>query len=338
MKKIFSFVLFIMIFLCFSNAKAKVLSESEYKSYGIKRGYVICNYIFDISKHNPTLKDFLLASQTCSKDNVTIYEIKYGKDINGNITTSYVELLENKKITSFPNLDVTIIFSSEIMTSNHDKEIKIVISDSNTSIDEEIYYVRFNVNGGTTIRVPEPQYTIKQNYGIIVKNGEKYGEGCTIKGRMPVANRNDYIFNGWNTKSDGSGETITADTIVNLHNNIELYATWKKAIKANYVIVYPDKDNYSSYLDVSEGEKVNYFNALLDGELYKSEGIYKDLALTVPYDSNDVITSTKTYYIKAVPETINIHTKVSGNGTIRSEENTSELQSLDRISYYVVFY
>ena len=81
MKKILKFLIIVLTLCLFVNVKAKSYTEDEYKGLNISRGYVVCNYVFDIDSYNPTLKDFLLAAQTCPSNTVTIYEIKYAKNL-----------------------------------------------------------------------------------------------------------------------------------------------------------------------------------------------------------------------------------------------------------------
>jgi len=54
----------------------------------------------------------------------------------------------------------------------------------------------------------------------IVSNGSSYGT-------LPTPIRERYRLKEWNTKSDGTGDTITSDTIVNLNDDQTLYAIWE---------------------------------------------------------------------------------------------------------------
>ena len=75
MKKIFMILIFIFT-LFYINVNAIVLNENEYLNLGIRRSYIVGDYIFDLSKHNPTLRDLLLAAQTEDKGEAYIIEIK----------------------------------------------------------------------------------------------------------------------------------------------------------------------------------------------------------------------------------------------------------------------
>ena len=55
---------------------------------------------------------------------------------------------------------------------------------------------------------------------------------------LPTTNptRSGYIFTGWNTKADGSGDAFTAATDVT--SNITVYAQWKDS--TTYSVTYKD--------------------------------------------------------------------------------------------------
>lgn len=53
---------------------------------------------------------------------------------------------------------------------------------------------------------------------------------------MPMPIRTGYIFEGWDTKVDGSGTRYNAGQSFKLTKNIELYAQWKKALVVNFHI------------------------------------------------------------------------------------------------------
>ena len=120
MKKISKLLLALLFFCLVVNVKAKSYTEEEYKGLNISRGYVICNYVFDLSSYNPTLKDFLLASQSCPTNNVSIYEIKYAKNINGQLVTSYTNLLTGDKLDSFPNIDLKFVEKGSVEGKNNE--------------------------------------------------------------------------------------------------------------------------------------------------------------------------------------------------------------------------
>ncbi len=148
MKKI-KYLLFLFFVLCFANVKALTLDQTKYEEYKIKRAYVICEYAFDLANYNPSLKDFLLASQSCPTDKVSIYEIKISQDINGNTTRTYQELLSGSKVASFPTLDIKHIYTGAIGTSNRktiDSTPSTVTHTLDTRTVDQAYYDSLNIS------------------------------------------------------------------------------------------------------------------------------------------------------------------------------------------------
>lgn len=88
------------------------------------------------------------------------------------------------------------------------------------AVEEGTFMVTFHKNGGGTDA--EPSY-------LLVREGESLGA-------LPTApTRPEYIFLGWNTKADGSGDAFTADTAVTA--NLTVYAQWK-ALYATYTVTF----------------------------------------------------------------------------------------------------
>ena len=116
MKKISKLLLALLFFCLVVNVKARTYTEEEYKGLNISRGYVICNYVFDLSSYNPGLKDFLLASQSCPSGSLYVYDIKYSKTGTGQSVSSYIDLLTGQKLDSFPNIDIKFVEKSSIAT------------------------------------------------------------------------------------------------------------------------------------------------------------------------------------------------------------------------------
>ena len=140
MKKCIKFLSLLFILLFTISVKAKTITEEEYRELNIDRAYILCDYVFDMKNgFNPSLRDFLLASQTCPKNNVTIYEIKYSKDINGNDQKTFTELLANKKTTIFPSLNVKYIYNKSI-----DYDPNTTLDDTPTNVDYSIDTTPFN--------------------------------------------------------------------------------------------------------------------------------------------------------------------------------------------------
>ena len=91
------------------------------------------------------------------------------------------------------------------------------------------YTVTYNGNGATSGYVNDPaQHTS--------------GSNVTVKGNVnPGYTRTNYEFNGWNTKTDGSGTAYASGgTISGIASNTILYAQWK-------MIISSDNTNFSTY-------------------------------------------------------------------------------------------
>lgn len=329
MKKISSLLIIMITLLICINVKAKETNEEEFKSYNIKRSYVICNYVFDISSHNPTLKDFLIASQTCPKEEVTIYEIKYYTDIDGNARTSYTELLDNKKLDNYPKLDISYIYRSEILPNNRDQENKIVIGEE-TNYNNNIYTVTFDLDGGSHFKVWNCntrgcQYSFQTSYYLIVKNGETYGDAATIKNYLAYGVRSDYIFDGWYTEKNGKGDRITPESAVNLSHNITLYANWLEKVNVSYKIIHENSNDESleNTLEFAKDSTIlqlkEYF--MESNGLYKYDGIYKDINLSEKCDDNYILKENELYYVYYKALSVNIYSRVVGEGEVTLSKN-----------------
>ena len=205
MKKI-KYLLFLFFIFSFSNVKALTLNQTKYEEYNIKRSYVLCDYIFDLSKYNPTLKDFLLAAQTCPTDNVTLYELKAYDDMNGEKVRSYSELLSRSRIATFPTLNVKYINTGPIGSS-----------DSNT-IDSSTSTITHNID---TINVNQDVYDklkIERSYivGAYIFDLSRYNP--TLKDLL-LANQTNpkgtakIVEARLNTNSDGTVERSYVDLV-----------------------------------------------------------------------------------------------------------------------------
>lgn len=86
------------------------------------------------------------------------------------------------------------------------------------------YTISYNINGGDTA-APQSQ---SSNYGgsITINNGNGLTRNMVIGQRTLV---NGYIFNGWNTQTDGKGTSYTAGSTISMPaSNLVLYAQWKE--------------------------------------------------------------------------------------------------------------
>lgn len=77
------------------------------------------------------------------------------------------------------------------------------------------YQVTLNANGGL--------YASGNPSPFNVSYDGTYGDNLSAA-NAPV--REGYVFSGWNTKTDGTGDTITTNTTVKLTSGVTLYAIW----------------------------------------------------------------------------------------------------------------
>ena len=83
-----------------------------------------------------------------------------------------------------------------------------------------IVYAKWNQNYRYTVTFDDQGATTP--FG---ETSKEVGSPNTTVGTLPSEPANNgYIFGGWNTESDGTGDVFTADTIVS--NNITVYANW----------------------------------------------------------------------------------------------------------------
>lgn len=116
------------------------------------------------------------------------------------------------------------------------------------------YTVSYDANGGSG--APS---------GATVNAGSNY----TISSTIPY--RNDYTFNGWNTRSDGYGDTYYSGSTYTINNNLTLYAQWTYT---------PEPPCYQIYFDKNGGSGgTNYIY-----EKY-GVGLYSDSSCSYPVSS-----------------------------------------------------
>ena len=87
------------------------------------------------------------------------------------------------------------------------------------------YTVTFGLNGGdawTSTTCPSSKFTLNSSSCTkIITVNSAYGE-------LPVPTRTGYTFASWNVKADGTGTTVTDETIVHATSNYTMYAIWTK--------------------------------------------------------------------------------------------------------------
>ena len=92
---------------------------------------------------------------------------------------------------------------------------------------KESYTVIYNVEGGT----PTPIRQTKE-------------EGVDLKLSTIVPTKEGFVFNGWNTKQDGSGKTYNPGDLYTNDENLFLYAQWKESDVTVKLGTFNNNDGY----------------------------------------------------------------------------------------------
>ena len=146
-------------------------------------------------------------------------------------------------------------------------------------------------------KVPEDSNKYKKDDKVtVLSNGDLAREG--------------YIFKGWNTKADGTGESYSAKDTFNITEDTTLYAQWKKEDildKQNhnaYIIGYPDGTVQPDGNITRAEASAIYFRLLTDEareELWRTKNNYTDVTKEAWYN-NEVSTLSNAGVIKGYPE------------------------------------
>lgn len=111
-------------------------------------------------------------------------------------------------------------FGNAIDEADPDWTPDIGIHEFSPSVPEGSFKVTFHKNGGDTEATPS---------ALVVESGKTVAE-------LPVApTRPEYIFDGWNTREDGSGSAFTSETSVVA--NLTVYAQWKP-LHYTYIVTF----------------------------------------------------------------------------------------------------
>ena len=184
--------------------------------------------------------------------------------------------------------------------------------------EEDSYVIKYNSNGSNVTGNMDDTSCLRNKNCKLLKND---------------FSRNGYVFNGWNTKSDGTGTKYDDEQIVNnitSNSEITLYAMWKAKYKA--IIKYNVGENGQIKDSTTSASGVNYsWTTDATGIISRSKngGNYTDSFFNIPYnDSADLkdynnieymyITNTNSGY--AVPAG-NVWKCISGecNGTVYNQ-------------------
>ena len=116
------------------------------------------------------------------------------------------------------------------------------------------YYGNGNTSGaaptGTNDIEPGSKYTVLGNTGSLRK----------------IVGRDTYIFNGWNTNADGTGTHYDAGEVIEINENVTLYAEWYLQNKYTVTFVTKLDDVETNLTDFHEdGEGITVWARLEDG-------------------------------------------------------------------------
>ena len=167
--------------------------------------------------------------------------------------------------------------------------IKYQRSDSAWHIDglitkKSTYSVNYYGNGNTSGAAPTgksgllsgDQYTVLGNTGALRK----------------TVGRDTYIFNGWNTKSDGTGEHYNnGDVITIKDSDVTLYAEWFLQNKYTVTVVTKLDDNETNVEEIF-GEQIKVY---IKSDLENAEYIELEKSVTGTYTTT--VTDNATYYV-----------------------------------------
>ncbi len=120
---------------------------------------------------------------------------------------------------------------------------------------------------------------------VQIERGKQYGQF----GAFPVPVRTGYAFMGWNTYPDGSGQTITEESVVETDGNIDLFAQWEIL---KYTVAF-DTDGAGEI----PSQTVTYKSLAVKPdpdpvkEGFDFGGWYSDASFKKPYDFGSAVTS-----------------------------------------------
>lgn len=154
-------------------------------------------------------------------------------------------------------------------------------------IDEpSVFKISYNENTSTS--------------GIVPWDNNEYEEGeiIKVKGNSGGLTKTDYIFEGWNTKADGSGTNYLKDgDIIIYDSDIILFAEWSAL--PIYAIIFDSNSGseVSSQIKIEGQTIIRPSDPTRDD--YTFVNWYSDSNLTVLWDfSSNVVTSNVTLYAK----------------------------------------
>ena len=155
--------------------------------------------------------------------------------------------------------------------------------------NKNTYTISYNANGGT---------------GAPTSQTKVYGADLTLTTSTPT--RSGYTFNGWNTKSDGSGTNYSAGGKFTTNANTTLYAKWKQS---TFTLRYNDNGGRgcsTKTKTITPGNKLGTLCTPSRSGYWYFEGWYYDGVKYTEYtkynDNSDLTLTAQWYYNEPDPE------------------------------------
>lgn len=109
-----------------------------------------------------------------------------------------------------------VLFGCSSNSAGDDNSDPVDPSDPAGPAEPTTYSITYHLNDATS--------------GTVPIDNQKYSSGSTVKilGNTGSLARLDYTYDGWNTKSDGTGDTYFEGQTLTITENITLYAAWEQ--------------------------------------------------------------------------------------------------------------
>ena len=164
----------------------------------------------------------------------------------------------------------------------------------------KIYYssgfnVTYNANGATSGSVPTDNTSYNANASV------------TVLGNTGNLSKTNYIFDGWNSNTNGTGTNYEVGTTFNISENTTLYAKWKES--TNPTISVPS--TFSGYVGETKEISISYANLTSGLNVSSSSDI---IQLTQTSDSGN----TRKYNVKFLSQ---------GTATLSCKDGENQLAS-----------
>lgn len=151
--------------------------------------------------------------------------------------TYYVKYNGNGSTSGSMSNSTHIYGTAKTLTANAYKRVYTVTLNGNgasnlSSLTSTYSFKNWNTNSSGTETTLTNQHSVS---GLTTTNGATvniYAQWTSASVTLPSHSRTGYTFNGWNTKSDGTGTSYTSGAKYTPTSNTTLYAQWK-------VIEYP---------------------------------------------------------------------------------------------------